>query len=56
MKFISGTDEHTSQIVELLKITLGESLTKKTVEFWNWKHNENPFGKSKIIRILAYEK
>lgn len=53
MKFVSGTEEHTSQIVELLKITLGESLTKKTVEFWNWKHNENPFGKSKII--LAFD-
>jgi len=53
MKFITGTDEHSSQIVELLKITLGESLTKKTVEFWNWKHNENPFGKSKII--LAFD-
>ena len=28
-------------------------LTKKTVKFWNWKHNENPFGKSKII--LAFD-
>jgi len=53
MNFIVGAEEHTSQIVELLKITLGESLTKKTIEFWNWKHNENPFGKSKII--LAFD-
>ena len=53
MKFITGTKEHTNQIVELLKITLGESLTKKTAEFWNWKHNENPFGTSKII--LAFD-
>ena len=53
MKFIAGTEEYTCQIVELLKITLGESLTKKTLEFWNWKHNENPFGKSKII--LAFD-
>jgi GNAT superfamily N-acetyltransferase len=53
MKFVTGTEEHTRQIVELLKITLGESLTKKTVEFWNWKHTENPFGKSKII--LAFD-
>ena len=53
MKFVIGTSEHTTQIVELLKITLGESLTKKTVEFWNWKHNQNPFGASKII--LAFD-
>ena len=53
MKFVTGTEEHTRQIVELLKITLGESLTKKTIEFWNWKHTENPFGKSKII--LAFD-
>jgi GNAT superfamily N-acetyltransferase len=53
MRFVTGTEEHTSQIVELLKITLGESLTKKTVEFWDWKHNENPFGKSKMI--LAFD-
>jgi hypothetical protein len=49
MKFIAASKEHSNQIVELLKIALGESLMPKSVKFWNWKHNENPFGKSKII-------
>jgi GNAT superfamily N-acetyltransferase len=53
MKFVTATKEHSNQIVELLKITLGESLIPKSVKFWNWKHIENPFGKSKII--LAFD-
>jgi GNAT superfamily N-acetyltransferase len=39
----------TEEIVDLLKTSLGESTTKKSVEFWNWKHIDNPFGKSTIV-------
>jgi GNAT superfamily N-acetyltransferase len=56
MKFIAASKEHSNQIVELLKITLGESLIPKTVDFWNWKHNENPFGQSKTILAFDNEK
>lgn len=37
------------QIIELLKISLGESLMPKTEAFWRWKHIENPFGPSPVI-------
>ena len=56
MKFIAASKEHSNQIVELLKITLGESLLPKSVDFWNWKHNENPFGQSKTILAFDNEK
>jgi N-acetylglutamate synthase-like GNAT family acetyltransferase len=36
-------------IVELLKLSLGESLMPKSEAFWRWKHIDNPFGKSPVI-------
>lgn len=41
-------------IINLLKISLGESLLPKSEELWNWKHQENPFGASPIL--VAEEK
>lgn len=38
-----------SEIIEVLKASLGESSSKKTVEVWKYKHMENPFGKSLIL-------
>ena len=38
-----------TEIVSLLKSTLGDSLLPKTVDYWNWKHYDNPFGVSKIF-------
>ena len=38
-----------NEIVSLLKSTLGDSLLPKTVDYWKWKHYDNPFGTSKII-------
>lgn len=40
------------KIVALLKATLGEKFTPKSIELWLWKHNENPFGKS--ISVYAF--
>lgn len=40
-------------IVELLKLSLGESLMPKSEAFWRWKHLDNPFGKSPVL--LAFE-
>lgn len=39
-------------IVALLKISLGESLMPKSESFWNWKHNDNPFGPSPVLVAL----
>jgi GNAT superfamily N-acetyltransferase len=36
-------------VVELLQIGLGNTKIPKTEEYWNWKHNQNPFGKSFIL-------
>lgn len=36
-------------IVGLLKKSLGERLMPKTVELWNWKHVDNPFGPSEVL-------
>ncbi len=40
-------------IVELLKLSLGEGLLKKTDRIWSFKHLENPFGTSYVL--LAFE-
>lgn len=37
------------QIIELLKISLGETLIPKSEALWKWKHLDNPFGKSPIL-------
>lgn len=36
-------------IVELLKLSLGESLMPKSEKYWRWKHLENPFGLSAVL-------
>ncbi len=40
-------------IVNLLKLSLGESLMPKSEVFWRWKHIDNPFGVSPVL--LAFE-
>lgn len=36
-----------NDVLELMRITLGEKqTTRKTAEYWSWKHVENPFGAS----------
>ncbi len=49
MIFRPGTDEDIPQIIQLLKVTLGESLIPKSEELWKWKHLDNPFGKSPVL-------
>jgi GNAT superfamily N-acetyltransferase len=36
-------------IVELLKLSLGESVVEKSQHIWNFKHIDNPFGKSHVL-------
>lgn len=42
-------DSDIPQIIELLKISLGETLIPKSEALWKWKHLDNPFGKSPVI-------
>lgn len=48
-----SNDKDTPEIVELLKICLGDN-DNRTNEYWEWKHNNNPFGKSFVM--LAFDK
>jgi len=45
----SATDADIPAIIELLKLSLGESLMPKSEAYWNWKHVNNPFGKSPVL-------
>jgi hypothetical protein len=47
----SGQD--ITAIVSLLKLSLGEALMPKSEAYWQWKHWDNPFGKSPVL--LAFE-
>lgn len=38
--------EDTDEILDLLKIALGEGVIPRTREYWHWKHYQNPFGAS----------
>lgn len=42
-------DADIPQIIELLKISLGESLMPKSEVLWRWKHQANPFGESPVL-------
>lgn len=39
----------TLAIIQLLQLSLGESLLKKTAAIWEYKHLRNPFGKSHVL-------
>lgn len=49
MIFRPGTEDDIPQIIQLLKISLGESLLPKSEALWKWKHLDNPFGKSPVL-------
>jgi N-acetylglutamate synthase-like GNAT family acetyltransferase len=53
MEIRTATEHDIPLIVELLKKSLGEELMPKSKEYWQWKHVDNPFGKSPVI--LAFE-
>jgi len=53
MTIRAATDQDIPLIVELLKVSLGESLMPKSEAFWRWKHVDNPFGPSPVL--LAFE-
>lgn len=50
----SATEQDIPAIVQLLKLSLGESHMPKSEAFWRWKHLSNPFGQSPVL--VAFEK
>lgn len=44
-----ASEKDIPEIVELLKLSLGESLMPKSESYWRWKHIDNPFGISPVL-------
>jgi N-acetylglutamate synthase-like GNAT family acetyltransferase len=53
MQIRAANDSDIPAIIDLLKISLGETLLPKSENYWRWKHIENPFGPSPVL--LAVE-
>jgi len=49
MHLRNATDNDIPAIIDLLKSSLGESSSPKSISNWNWKHNQNPFGISPVL-------
>jgi GNAT superfamily N-acetyltransferase len=52
MEIRPATEADVPSIVSLLKSSLGESLMPKSERYWQWKHQENPFGESPVLLAL----
>jgi GNAT superfamily N-acetyltransferase len=49
MTIREASAEDLSSIVQLLKAALGDHSSVKSIEYWRWKHIENPFGQSPVL-------
>ncbi|MHA7131841.1 GNAT family N-acetyltransferase [Algoriphagus namhaensis] len=49
MTIREAKDEDIPRIIQLLKLSLGDSLIPKTESLWRWKHLANPFGPSPVL-------
>lgn len=49
MNIRKATESDIPKIIELLKLSLGESMIPKSEVLWKWKHLYNPFGKSPVL-------
>jgi GNAT superfamily N-acetyltransferase len=49
MQVVKATSLDITEIITVLKSSLGEGLLPKSAEYFIWKHIENPFGESKIL-------
>lgn len=52
MEIREATEQDIPAIVGLLKLSLGESLMPKSEHYWQWKHLDNPFGRSPVLVCL----
>ena len=48
MEIVRAKESDLTAMVELLRMSLGESLMPKSEAFFSWKHFQNPFGESVI--------
>ena len=46
-------DRDLAQMLELVRVALGEGSIPRTEAFWRWKHERNPFGRSPAMVVEA---
>jgi len=51
-----ASDSDIPQIIELLRVSLGESMMPKSEALWRWKHLDNPFGASPTLVALDQDR
>ncbi|MFV8224366.1 GNAT family N-acetyltransferase [Christiangramia aquimixticola] len=56
MEIRKAQEKDLPEILEVLKSSLGETSSQKTETVWNYKHVENPFGKSLVLVACLYDK
>ena len=56
MQLRAAKPEDKSAIIDILKLSLGESTIPKSESLWNWKHELNPFGRSFVLLAEENEK
>lgn len=56
MIYREATPADENGIIELLRLSLGEESTEKSVAFWRWKHVDNPFGPSPVLLAVDGER
>lgn len=49
MEITIADKDDLDEMIDLLKLSLGESRIPKSKEYWQWKHEQNPFGSSKVL-------
>ena len=49
MKLRTASPADLDEIVELMRCSLGEGTVPRTKDFFQWKHFDNPFGRSPIL-------
>jgi hypothetical protein len=49
-----STPADLTQMLELVRISLGPGSVPRTEAFWRWKHEEHPFGRSPIMVAEAH--
>jgi len=49
MEIRPAVAEDRPAIIELLRLSLGESTIPKSEALWSWKHEQNPFGQSYVL-------
>jgi len=52
MQIRQATSADLPEMIQLLKISMGEALIPKSEAYFLWKHEHNPFGKSRILLAI----